>query len=186
VVLTPWINGALSVAALAYLAALWWPGAAAPRTVLMRAFTLAVFARFLFAVITLITAWVDQTVLADRQTAALDQMEITQARIEALQEEPGSADPPANPDTEPSVLERFGEYLDGRRQALDVQAQLGALTDRVESTIMELINLLVLFTVQTLLVPVLALLSAYWTFIWLWRWSWQSGLGPRRGGHHDT
>lgn len=186
VVLTPWINGALSVAALAYLAALWWPGAAALRTVLMRAFTLAVFARFLFAVITLITAWVDQTVLADRQTAALDQMEITQARIEALQEEPSSADPPAGRDTEPSVLERFGEYLDGRRQALDVQAQLGALTDRVESTIMELINLLVLFTVQTLLVPVLALLSAYWTFIWLWRWSWQPRLGPPRGGFHDT
>jgi hypothetical protein len=172
VVGNPWMNGAVTAAAVAYLAALWWPSAGTLRIVLMRALTLVIFARFLFALVTLATAWVDQAVLADRQEAALSRIEMTQEHIEELQQNPpeGSAAAPGSPG---SVLDRLGDFLDEQRQALDVRAQLDALTTRVEDAIEEMVNLLVVFTVQTVLVPVAALLLAYWLFVWLWHWSWR-------------
>jgi len=172
VVGNPWMNGVLTAAAVAYLAALWWPVAGPLRVVLMRAFTLVLFARFLFALIALATAWVDQTVLVERQEAALSRIELTQEHIEELQENPPEAAAPA-PGSSGSVLDRLGDFFDEQRQALNVRAQLDALTVRVESAIEEMINLLVVFTVQTILVPVAAMLLAYWMFLWLWRWSWR-------------
>ena len=175
VVVNPWINGVVSAAAGGYLIALWWPGGTGLARPLWRALTLIVFARFLFALVALATGWTDQAVLAERQEAALARIETTQSHIEALQEAPpASLETPAG--GPPSMLDRLGEFIDDQRQALNVRAQLTALTDRIESAIGELINLIVVFTVQTILVPVAALLLAYWTFLWLWRWSWE----PRR------
>lgn len=173
VVVNPWMNGLVSVAAGVYLLALWWPGAATLRPTLLRALTLVVFARFLFALVTLATAAVDQAVLADRQQAALDRIETTQSHIEVLAEAPPEA-LETEPGAAPSMLERLGEFIDDQRQALNVRAQLTALTDRVEGAIGEIINLFIVFTVQTILVPVAALFIAYWTFLWLWRWSWEA------------
>jgi hypothetical protein len=170
VMVNPWVNGVLSAGVAAYLIALWWPGALGPRRVLLRVVTVLAFARFLFAIVTLTTAWTDQAVLADRQEAALSQIELAQAHIEELREHPIQAPEAAAP---PSMLERLGTFLDEQRQALNIRTQLDALTERVESAIEELINLFVVFTVQTILVPVAALLLAYWTFLWLWRWSWR-------------
>lgn len=172
-----WMNSLLTVAAGAFLGALWWPGAGAARIVLMRVFTLVVFARFLFALISLATAWVDQTVLAERQQAALGRIELTQEHIEDLRSNPPQTSEPA-PGSEASVLERLSGFLDDQRQALNIRAQLTALTERVESAIEEMVNLLVVFTVQTILVPVAALLLAYWSFLWLWRWSWRGNRSP--------
>lgn len=175
VVVNPWVNGLVSAAAAIYLAALWWPGGTDLARPLWRALTLIVFARFLFALVALATGWTDQAVLAERQEAALARIETTQSHIEALQEvPPASLETPAG--GPPSMLDRLGEFIDDQRQALNVRAQLTALTDRVEGAIGELINLIVVFTVQTILVPVAALLLAYWSFLWLWRWSWE----PRR------
>ncbi len=195
VVGNPWMNGALSMVAAGYLAALWWPGGGTARVMMARALTVAVFARFLFALVTLATAWVDQTVLAQREEVALGRIELTQKHIEDLQEHPSQAQPQPQPGarapeqteqtpdqpapgTEPpaserSVLKRLGDFFDDQRQALNIRAQLDALTDRVEGAIQEIVNLLVIFTVQTLLVPVAALLVAYWTFLALWRGAWR-------------
>ncbi|HEX7037970.1 MAG TPA: hypothetical protein VF210_19545 [Pseudomonadales bacterium] len=166
-----WMNGLLSAAAAAYLIVLWWPGAGRLRPVLFRVLTLAAFTRFLFVLVALTTAWIDQAVLAERQEAALNRLEITQQHIEELQEAPPETLPA--PDSEISLLERLNRFFDDQRQALDIRAELDALTERVEQTIEELVNLLVVFTVQTILVPVAALLAAYWLFLWLWRWSWR-------------
>jgi len=172
-----WMNGLLSVAAAGYLTALWWPGAGAARVVLMRAFTLVLFARFLFALVTLTTAFVDQAVLAERQEAALSRIELTREHIEEIQENPPQA-PETDPEASDSVMNRLGTFFNEQRQALNVRAQLDALTERVEDAIGEMVNLLVVFTIQTILVPVAALLLAYWLFLALWRWSWQGTRGP--------
>lgn len=173
----PWVNTLVTVVAVAFLTALWWPGAGSARATLMRAFTLAVFARFLFALVTLTTAWVDRTVLADREETALTRIELAQQHIETLQENPPQASEQA-PGSEASVLKRLGDFIDDQRQAMNVRAQLDALTERVEGAIQEMINLLVVFTVQTILVPVAALLVAYWAFLWLWRAAWQGNRPP--------
>lgn len=172
-----WMNALLSVAAVGYVLALWWPGGGGLRIVLMRAFALAVFARFLFALVSLATGWVDQAVLAERQEAALARLERTQEHIEALQERPPVAGEREADDTA-SMLDRLGTLLAEQRQALNLRAQLDALTERVEDAVGEIVNLLVVFTVQTILVPVAALLLAYRLFLGLWRWSWRAGGGP--------
>lgn len=169
-----WMSGLLSAAAGAYLIVLWWPGAGRLRPILLRVLTLAAFTRFLFVMVALVTAWIDQAVLAERQEASLSRLELTQQRIEELQENPPET-LPAPVDSEVSLLERLNRFFDEHRQALDIRAELDALTERVEDAIEEMVNLLVVFTVQTILVPVAALLTAYWLFLWLWRWSWRSG-----------
>lgn len=169
-----WMNGLLTAAAGAYLLALWWPGAGPLRAPLMRVLTLLVFTRFLFAMVTLATAWIDQAVLAERQEASLNRLELTQQRIEELKESTAET-PQAPEDAETSVLERLNRFFGEQRQALSIRAELDALSERVEDAIGEMVNLLVLFTVQTILVPVAALLIAYWLFRWLWRWSWRGG-----------
>ncbi len=163
-----WMNGALSAAAAAALLAMWIPAAAPLRLPLLRLTVVLLFARFLFALVTLTTGVVDQLVLAERQQEALERIELTRERIEELQQQPGEAAPPGDASA-PSVLQRFGAFLDDQRQALDVKAQLDALTERVENAIEELVNLIVVFVVQTILVPVAALLLAYWGLRALWR-----------------
>lgn len=177
-VTTPVLSAALTATGLAWMMALWWPGQGVARTVLMRAFTITVFARFLFPLVSLATGWVDSTFLADRQEASLSQIEVTQRRIEDLQENPP---PPQDlPAGDTSWYERLGGFLDDQRQSLIANAHIPALRERVEDAIAELINLFVIFTIQTILVPVGALLVAYWGFLWLWRWSWQR---PAARGH---
>ncbi len=169
-VVGPWMNGLLSAAAVAALVALWAPRPGALRTVALRAFTLLLFARFLFPLIALATAWADQSLLAERQEASLREIETAQVQIEALQTTPPG---PVTPDLEPqqpSMLDRLGALLDEQAQALNVRARLDAVTARVESAIEQLVNLIVIFTVQTIVVPVAALLAGYWVFLWLWRW----------------
>ncbi|MFW6094173.1 MAG: hypothetical protein ACODAC_09385 [Pseudomonadota bacterium] len=168
-----WMNGLLSVAAAACVAALWFPGAALARRVLLRAVTLLVVFRFLFPLVTLATGWVDETVLAHRQAAAIEKIELTRERIEELREETAPEAAAAGADSDGSVLGRLGAFLDDQRGTFDVKAGLDALAERVESTISEIVKLIIVFTVQTILVPVAALLLAYWAFGALWRASWR-------------
>lgn len=161
-------NVALTAAAVLALAAWWLPVAAVVRTTVTRVFVVMAFVRFVFAVVALVTGWVDHTLLADRQTRALAQIELTQSHIEAFQETAPLLDAPAS-EREGSLLQRFGDFLDERRQAMNVERQLAELTERVENAIEEVVNLLVVFTVQTILVPVGTLLAAYWGLIFLLR-----------------
>ena len=59
-----------------------------------------VFARFLFAAVTLVSGWVDQSLLADKQVAGMAELKLTRDQLEQTQ-------PEAPASTEPSVLERF-------------------------------------------------------------------------------
>lgn len=158
-------NAALSASALLLVLAWWVAPARAITSLLLRAFTILAFARFLFPVVALTTAWVDQALLAERQAQALERIELTQSHIEDLQ----AQQPPPAASAEGSLLGRFGEYLDERRQALNVEGRLRDLKDRVNGAIEEVIRLLVVFTIQTILVPVGTLFAAYWGLLALLR-----------------
>ena len=85
--------------------------------------------------------------------------------IQALQTEP-----PEITETESSVRQRFESFIDEGRQLLDLEAQLDTLKDRTESTIDQLLALIVLFIVQTILVPIGAFWLALGAFRWFWSW----------------
>ena len=87
----------------------------------------------------------------------------TTQNIEVLQAE----------ETDSSLLERFSTFLDEQRQAFDVRAQLIALKERVESAIEAMVDLIVVFVVQTLILPILGLFTAVWILKRVWRWATQ-------------
>lgn len=169
-----WLSTALTVTALPALAALWWPDRTPGVPVLLRLCVLMVFLRFVFAAVSLTTAWVDQAVLAERQEAALAQISQTRERIETLNRQPA----PLPGETDDSLLERFSAFLDDQRRAMNIEARLAALSDRVENAINELIRLIVIFTVQTILVPVAALWAALTGFRWSWTRLWAAANLP--------
>lgn len=162
----PWVSVALSCGAGLYLFTLWWPKARTYRYALLRVCAALVFARFLFTAVTLVSGWVDQSLLADRQVAGMAELQLTQDRIQQSQPAPIAS-------TDVSVLERFNAFLDENRQAIDIDTQLSALRKRVEDAIERLVELMVVFLVQTIVVPVAGLAIAYGSVRWFWRWTWR-------------
>jgi ABC-type multidrug transport system fused ATPase/permease subunit len=162
----PLVNAALTLTVIVYLLILWWPRPLPSLGWMLRLAGLIVFLRFLFSVVTLTVGWIDHWVLAERQQEAITQLSDTTRELEELEDAEISPDA-----TERSVLERFESALDSSRQALDVESQLEALSSRVEDSISQLIDLIVLFVVQTLMLPLGAFYLALASFRWFWRWS---------------
>jgi hypothetical protein len=165
----PAVNVALTAVVAAYLAVLWWPRPVAPMKWLLRLAAFIIFLRFVFTSVTLLVGWVDHWVLEERQALAMSQLTQATATIEAL--EGRSADPLTTPD---SLLQRFESAIDGSRQAFDIQTRLNTLKTRVEESINHLIDLMVLFLVQTLVLPLGAFYLALACFRAFWRWSFGS------------
>jgi hypothetical protein len=158
----PWVSAVMTFTLVTYLLTLWWPPAFRARAALLRACTVLVFARFLFTAVTLVSGWVDQALLAERQSEAVAQITAARDNIDQLRAEPDG-------ETEASVLQRFGDFIDEQRNAMNISAQLQTLSSRVEEAIEDLIRLIVLFVVQTIIIPVIGLATAYASCKWFWR-----------------
>lgn len=171
----PAVNLVLTVVVGIYLLVLWWPRPLPNLAWLLRMAAFVIFVRFLFTMVSLSVGLVDQWVLQERQELALAELTQTTEQIEALEEMPA---PPL--DTEQSILDRFESALDSSRQALDLEAQISSLQTSVESSISQLIDLIVVFVVQTLMLPLLAIYAAIGSFKWFWRWS-LSATAPATG-----
>jgi hypothetical protein len=150
-----WVSALMTLSLGVCLVTLWWPRSFALRSAALRAATLMVFARFVFAAVTLVSSWVDQAVLAERQAEAIIHISEARDNIQQLRTDPTD-------NGEASILQRFSE-------ALNLESQLLALGNRVEQAIEDLLRLMVLFLVQTIIIPVTGLIIAYATGKWLWR-----------------
>ncbi len=162
----PLMNMLLSATVALYLLVLWWPSALPRLNWLLRAAALLVFARFLFTLVMITVGLVDQWVLEERQQNAISELTLAAQQIETLEQPENTVR-----DTEQSILERFESALDGSRQALDIETRLNAVSDSVEASISYVIDLIVVFVVQTLMLPILAIYAALASFRWFWRWS---------------
>jgi hypothetical protein len=161
------INVVLTAAGVIYLLAIWLPVSVPGRQWFLRATALLIFVRFLFTAVILMVTAVDYWLLEERQQVALTELTETTDEIDELQR--ATADDPAD-DTTQSILQRFEAIVDSSRQALDIEAQLTALKTKVESSITGLINLMAVFLVQTLVLPIGSLMVAFWTFRWFLSW----------------
>ncbi len=162
------INGTLTAAGAIYLLAIWLPGNLPGRLWLLRATALLIFARFLFTIVILVVSQVDQWLLVERQQQAMSELTLATQELDGLQA--SASDIPASQATQSSVLERFEAVIDTGRQALDIESQLSALKRKVEASITELINLMAVFLVQTLVLPIGSLLLAFWSLRSFLRW----------------
>lgn len=161
----PWITGILSVIVLAASIGLFLPNLPG-RKILLRTCALALFARFLFASVTLLCALANAAFLDERQDQALHGLEAVTEAVAAVPQTP-------LPSEDPSLLERLGEFIDQQAQSLQIEDRLTALQERVERGITEMINLIVVFSLQTLLFPAAALFLAIEAFKLGWRWLWR-------------
>jgi hypothetical protein len=151
-----WGFSALLGAAVAFvLVACWWPGERirALQGLAVRALLMACFLRFVVPVLVIGTSLVFDTFLAAEQAAAEQALETTGEAVEAFNE---SAAPPEG---EQSVFDQLGALLDESIDSLNVSARLERLRDQVSSASEHIVNLIVIFVLQTVILPLV--------FVWL-------------------
>jgi uncharacterized membrane protein len=170
---SPWLSGVLSVAALAYLALLWRAPHHLQQTSALwlgKFLGLIIFLRFMLAVMLLATHLLDTYFLDARQNEAMDNLSYTKTHIQNLQEQQIEAAPT---DMEADLFDRTAagirEFLSSSSQTLDLKAQLNEVEQQVESSIEEMINLIVIFLLQTLLLPVATLWLCWQLLRRFWR-----------------
>jgi hypothetical protein len=155
------VNVALSVAVVASIVMLWWrpQRSTAIAPALLRLTVAFVFLRFAIAIATLGTGLVNEYFLTAREDASVAVLSQTSTRIESADAAPAPAG--TTPD---SVLERLNKFIDDQRQALDIERRLAGLKASVETAVEQVVNLIVVYIIETLLLP-LGFLVVAWALV---------------------
>ncbi|MCZ6497122.1 MAG: hypothetical protein O6765_00170 [Gammaproteobacteria bacterium] len=151
---------ALVLVAASALVVLWWRKLddSRLRPVVMQLLLLTVFLRFAVPILVIGSNLVFDTFLAAEQAAATEALEATRTDIEQINENvPTSASNAENQ----SVIERLGSMLDSSLESLNISDRLTRLRDRVSNASEHIINLIVIFVLQTIILPLVFL----WMFI---------------------
>lgn len=161
---------ALGCAALWVLASTWLPVATVSSSAgwARRALLIAIFVRFALPVLVMGSSVVFATFLEAEQAAAVQALEGVQEEIKELNPQ---QDSPARDDG--SLLDRFDNLVDSTLNALDVREPLAELQDRVAAASEHIISLIVIFVLQTILLPI----GFLWLFVEILK-----GLGERLAG----
>ena len=156
--MTAWwgVTVALIMAAGFAIATVWSPrladskyAAAAPRILLVM-----LFVRFAVPLLIIGTNLVSDTFLATEQAAATAALEATRTEIEELNE-----DAKAPPDPDQSIMERLSSVIDDALESMDVADRLARLKETASNASEHIINLIVIFVLQTIILPLV--------FVWL-------------------
>ncbi|NJN51721.1 MAG: hypothetical protein HC809_08035 [Gammaproteobacteria bacterium] len=150
---TPFANGVVTVAVAG--AALAWlfapPAGRLRRHALQIALALTII-RFAVAFAALTTSWVTATFLDEREAESVAYLSDTSTTIEA------TADAPTSPR---GPLDSLSDLLDDAREAMALRERIDSLQARAEAATEHIINLIVVYMVETLLLPI-AMLAAAW------------------------
>jgi hypothetical protein len=146
----------LAAAGFAALVVLWWPAPIDKAWVLLgtRVLLFTLLLRFVVPALIIGTNLVATQFLESEQRVATAALEATSDDIEALSE-----DPAAPPPGDRSMLERFGDSVRDNLKSLDVEGRLDRLKQSTANASEHMINLIVLFVLQTILMPL--------AFVWL-------------------
>lgn len=136
------------------LARLWWPGAAAGRSasLAIRLLLIAVFLRFAVPLLIIGTGLLFDTFLAAEQQAAVQALETTSAEIRAVNEEVAKT-----PEAGASIMDRFDSWIDRSLDQLDVERRINNLRERAANATEHIVNLIVIFVLQTIVMPLAVL-----------------------------
>jgi len=132
------------------LLALWWPklGSTQIANVAIRALLVTVFLRFAVPVLVIGTTLVFDQFLAEDQVAATAALEATRDQIEEISEQANA------PDREDqSIIDRLSSMLDDSLDSINPNEQLKRLSDRVSNSAEQIIDLIVIFVLQTIFLP---------------------------------
>lgn len=160
------VNVALSVVVVLGLAALWWPRSQSTpwRSAVLRLAATVVFVRFAIVVATLGTGFVSEHFLMQREEASMDFLSQTRTRIES-----NTDAAPAPSTSTDSVLERLNKFIDDQKQALDIESRLTRLRLDVEGAVEQVVNLIVVYVIETLILPLIFLVVTWGLVKQAWR-----------------
>ncbi len=148
------VTAVLIIAAGFVIATVWSPRLVASKysAVVLRVFLVMLFVRFSVPLLIIGTNLVSDTFLATEQATATAALEATRTEIEELNEE---ADVP--PDQ--SIMDRIGSMIDDSLESMNVTHRLERLKATASNASEHMINLIVIFVLQTIILPLV--------FIWL-------------------
>ncbi len=160
------VNVVLSVAIVLSIVALWWRSdrGNSLRTAVLRLTATFIFLRFALVLATLGTGFVNEYFLTQRETASVDFLSQTRTQIESSNETI-----PRPTTAQDSLLERFNAFIDDQRRTLDVEGRLTRLKEDAESAVEHVINLIVVYVIETLLLPLGFLVVAWGLVKQAWR-----------------
>jgi len=157
--MTRWwgFTAALCAAGAAAVLLLWWPGMARRRYVVAgtRILVLALALRFIVPSLIIATNTVATHFLEPEQRTATAALEATSATIEDL----NASATPALPPGDESFMDRLGTTLRDTWRSMDVEARLERLRSATANASEHIVNLIVLFVLQTIILPIV--------FVWL-------------------
>ncbi|MEM7100716.1 MAG: hypothetical protein AAF541_20810 [Pseudomonadota bacterium] len=172
-VLTPALSALLTGAAIIYLTLLWWPRAQIARRwpsamqVLAQLVGAIVLLRFLLAVMLLATNWIDGSLLEQRQVAAIERLETASLEAKSVQDQQNHAD--LNELQDQGIIDRAKNLLNTTSEQLDLQQRLERLQHKVASSVEDIVLLIVIFLLQTLLLPIASAYLTWWLLRGFWR-----------------
>jgi len=151
---------ALVLAVVFTLVALWWPklDQSTLRPLALRVLLVTVFLRFAVPILVIGSNLVFDTFLAAEQAAASQALDATRSEIELINENVAMPESDAE---DQSVIERLSSMLDSSLDALNIGDRLNRLRDRVSNVSEHIINLIVIFLLQTIILPLVFL----WLFV---------------------
>ncbi len=156
--ITGWwgVTAFLLVAAAASLIGVWWRAGRESRWagIAIRILLVGIFIRFAMPLLIIGSNVVFDTFLAAEQAEATAALEATSEEIERM-----SARESEEQRTDQSMMGRLGELLDDSLEAIDVRDDLAELKERVSNASEHIVNLIVIFLLQTVILPL--------AFVWL-------------------
>jgi len=156
--MTAWwgLSAALILAALFAITTIWSKRLAENKyaSAASRIFLVILFIRFAVPLLIIGTNLVSDTFLASSQAEATAALEATRTEIEDLNE-----DPDVPPDPDQSLLDRIGSIIDESLESMDATDRLARLKESASNTSEHIINLIVIFVLQTIILPLV--------FLWL-------------------
>ena len=152
------MNAALSAIAFVVLVSIWAPKLAGTRveTIATRMLLMAIFLRFAIPVLVIATNLVSAAFLDDELAQASSSLEATSTEIEAL----GEVQPEV-PAADDSLMDRLGAMVDNSLGSLNASERLERLRDAASNVAEDVINLIVIFVLQTILLP----LGIFWLLL---------------------
>ena len=177
VVVNAWLSAMLTLAVLTYVVLIW-----APRSNLQFKRYCAIFLgglmllRFIVVATLLLTHWIDTAFLETRQQTAMQKLSATSDQAVAIHQQQSAATNDAGSDASffDQTTAQVKRFLSASSASIDPQARLEELQLQVEASVAQIINLISIFLLQTLLLP---LASAYvaWSVL---KWFWTSLIKP--------
>ena len=158
--ITSWwgLSVVCAVCAAFVLLTLWGPkgGFRQFQSMALKTLMVFVFLRFAVPVLVIGTTLIFDTFLAAEQTAATQALEATRMEIEQINEQ---ATRPEIDEEGQSILDRLGNMFSESLESMNVSERLENLKDRVSNASEHIINLIVIFVLQTIILPLV--------FVWL-------------------